>query len=281
MHTEIDQIKKMTGWSSAIPEKRSLLSGQIDIWYTHLTRDWEQALLNQYKALCSEEEKVQQNRFFRKEDQQNYLVSRGLLRWALAQYLENITSKDIFFYKGIYGKPFIGNFMDTALQFSLSHTKDLVVLAVILEQNIGVDIEPLERDIDIFNIAESFFSPLEYKELCSLSPEQLKPAFVKIWTLKEAYLKACGTGLTTPLDQFCFSFPKNEIKISFKHSDKNEPYLWQFYNLNFAHEHLLSLAVKNNHNKAYRISACEAIPMSCFRKVNLSDFNNFSTDHIN
>lgn len=270
MYSRIKQVNKLTLWSSVCAEKRRLLPTQIDIWYTHLKQDWLPALLHEYRALCSEEEKVQQNRFLKKEDQQNYLVSRGLLRWVLAQYLEDISSKDIIFRKGRFGKPFIDNLGNVPIQFSLSHTKNLAVLAVVLEEDIGIDIESTEREMDDLSIALNFFSPNEYKHLCNLPSDQFKAEFVKIWTLKEAYLKACGTGLTTPLNQFYFSFANGEIKISFNQSFKDDSSNWQFYHQNLAHKHHMSLAIKNKHQKSYQISVKESIPLRCFRELTSS-----------
>jgi len=112
------------------------------------------------------------------------------------------------------GKPEIHSFTEPArLRFNLTHSGDLALLALTLDQEIGIDVEQvrpfpealqggLSGKRDLPAIARRFFSRQEQDWLFAQPAEERDEAFFKIWTLKEAYLKAHGMGLTLPLDQF-------------------------------------------------------------------------------
>src|ERR1043166_4550703 len=90
--------------------------------------------------------------------------------------------------------------------------------------DIGVDVESTARRSDLNDIAEKHFTPLEV--------EQLKnPAlsFLDFWTLKEAYIKARGVGLSIPLESFSFILPDaSPPRIVFHDGCPDSPDGWQF-----------------------------------------------------
>ncbi len=61
-------------------------------------------------------------------------------------------------------------------------------------QEVGVDVEYLLRPGKTVELADSFFSPIETQQLLALPPEKQNDRFFDLWTLKEAYIKACGMG---------------------------------------------------------------------------------------
>lgn len=94
---------------------------------------------------------------------------------------------------------------DIGLQFNLTHTNGLIALAVTTQAPVGIDVEYLNRQAGIPKLASRYFSDEENSALYRLPAEAWSQRFYDLWTLKEAYLKACGTGLTTPLRDFSFS----------------------------------------------------------------------------
>ena len=74
-----------------------------------------------------------------------------------------------------------------------------------LHDAVGVDVEHEGRIVAALDLARRFFTPREAAELSSLPPEQQRTAFLRLWTLKEAFLKALGVGLAKSLDGFSFS----------------------------------------------------------------------------
>lgn len=104
------------------------------------------------------------------------------------------------------GKPRLFAGTKQLADFNVSHTEGLVVCGLTAQDPpvpmIGVDVERIDRKVDV-QLAERYFSPPEIRWLDSI-PAALdkQEGFLRLWTLKEAFIKAIGTGLRTPLDQF-------------------------------------------------------------------------------
>ncbi len=92
-----------------------------------------------------------------------------------------------------------------ALSFSLSHTRGLVACAIAGGGDVGIDVEGVDRRVDA-GLAQRFFSEPENRALAACPTEAARTArFLELWTLKEAYLKAIGVGLSHPLNTVVFA----------------------------------------------------------------------------
>jgi len=130
------------------------------------------------------------------------IVSRGLLRRALGAALGR-DAAEVPIALGEKGKPHLAERADSArLDFNLSHTGDLWLLALVAAGPVGVDIEAPRDETEWDELAERYFSDKERAEFAALPAERRKEAFFRIWTQKEAFLKARGSGLATPLGSF-------------------------------------------------------------------------------
>jgi len=87
-----------------------------------------------------------------------------------------------------------------ACRLSISHTRDLVVVACCLQGEIGVDCEYIDRDLDTAALARRFFGAAEHHELSRLEGRQHSDGFFRLWTGKEALAKASGAGLDEVLN---------------------------------------------------------------------------------
>ena len=85
-----------------------------------------------------------------------------------------------------------------ALDFNLSHSENVLVLAVALERQVGVDIEVVQPGVDVLAVAEAQFTAEELAWLRALPPEQQRPAFYRLWTRREAISKVSGQGIALP-----------------------------------------------------------------------------------
>jgi 4'-phosphopantetheinyl transferase len=85
-----------------------------------------------------------------------------------------------------------------ALDFNVSHSEHVLVLAVALERQVGVDIEVVQPGVDVLAVAEAQFTAGELAWLRALPPEQQRPAFYRLWTRREAISKASGQGIASP-----------------------------------------------------------------------------------
>ena len=161
-------------------------------------------------------------------DAQRQIIGEVLVRAALCNKF-NIDNQDINFEYSSKKKPFLPDRKD--IHFNISHSGEWVVCAI-SEKEVGIDVEKI-RKIN-FNIARRFFSTIEVDQLFSLPEKAQLNYFFDLWTLKESYLKALGTGLTKPLSSFTVSESQGTIKL-FEGKGQVEVFLKK-YNLDKNHK---------------------------------------------
>lgn len=132
-------------------------------------------------------------------DGRRFALRRGWLRHLLATRT-SVAAGALHFAVGEHGKPFLPAFPD--LHFSLSHSAG-VALAAIADVPVGCDIEACEPAKADPQVAARLFAPAERALLAPLSGAAWTAAFFDIWVRKEAYVKAIGTGLSTPVTDMC------------------------------------------------------------------------------
>ena len=157
------------------------------------------AVMSGLQETLSPDEKVRSLAYRFARDQKHFIVGRGILRSILARYLRR-ASEEVEFSYGPTGKPHLTLRGETDnVCFNLSHSDDLMLVAVALNRDVGVDVERIRADMDVLPIAESFFPPDEVAMLRGLSFEKRIHRFYELWTAKEACLKACGASLANDL----------------------------------------------------------------------------------
>lgn len=134
-----------------------------------------------------------------------YLAAHALLRASLSRYAAEGPEAWRFVHDE-HGCPSLAPEHGCGwLRFSLAHTSGLVAVAVARDRAVGVDAEDSGRRVDRAVVARRFFAPFEAASLEALPTEELqRERFFALWTLKEAYLKARGLGLSLPLDSVVF-----------------------------------------------------------------------------
>lgn len=156
--------------------------------------------------LLSSEERERVSRFHGAADRNRFRVTHTAMRMILAQYL-NVGPQELSFSSDIGVKPELASqFKDTGIQFNLSHSSELALLAVARGAKVGIDVERINPQFPIDEISERFFSAAEISTLNALPAEEKVEAFFSCWTRKEAYIKAIGKGLSVPLDSFEVAF---------------------------------------------------------------------------
>ncbi len=177
-------------------------------------------------------------------DRRVFLAAHLLLRTSLSRYAP-VPPGDWAFEKNAFGRPEIAGPPEAdALRFSLSHTDGLVACAVTKQSDIGVDVEMTSRRTPVLELAERFFAPEEHRMLREAPADQHNDMFLAVWTLKEAYIKARGMGLSLGLDRFAFVVSGGGGADVRFHDDLNDdPGLWQFHVTKVQPDHTLALAV--------------------------------------
>ena len=111
-------------------------------------------------------------------------------------------------------------------------------------------------------LANRFFSHQESKALQKIPEDKQKEHFFEYWTLKEAYIKACGKGLSIPLDQFSFHLSdKSSLSISFEKGCNDNPECWQFYQLKPTEQHIVAIAILCKKIATIQVSIKNIIPL--------------------
>ncbi len=143
-------------------------------------------------------------------DRQHYQAAHNGLRQCLSRYA-NVSPAEWQFSYNAYGKPFIANPDYTDLQFNLSHTNGLIACAIRRDQAIGVDVEGHKVLSDLTALCDYSFAERERDYVfSSADSQQQQQRFFTCWTLKEAYIKALGKGLSCPLQQFSITLDKQQ-----------------------------------------------------------------------
>lgn len=115
-----------------------------------------------------------------------------VLRLLLGAYLE-IPGRDVLTVRGAGGKPALAPPLAcSGLAFNLSHAGDCLAIAVGRELPVGIDIERSDREVRWAKLARRWFSPAEAEWLQSLEPGSANSEFLRLWTVREAMIKAMG-----------------------------------------------------------------------------------------
>ena len=227
--------------------------GAVHVWIVEPETIREPALLQRYEGLLSPEERERQRRFFFARHRHAYLVSHALLRVTLSRYAP-LEPAAWTFARNQYGRPEIAAGGPRHLRFNLSHTEGLAALAVTRERDVGVDVEDTWRQGQTVEIAERYFARREVAALRALPASEQRDRFFDYWTLKEAYLKARGLGLSLPLAHFAFHLqPGHAPRICFDGQLSDDPDAWQFALLDPTARHRLALAVRSPTPLALRV----------------------------
>ena len=127
------------------------------------------------------------------------LAARGRLRCTLAGYL-GVEPRSVELTYGPHGKPaLVGEGGPRGLRFSASRSGNVGVIAVARGREVGIDVERIDARRALGPIADQLFASDESAELRALPDDRRIRRFFELWTRKEAYGKALGTGLTVPL----------------------------------------------------------------------------------
>jgi 4'-phosphopantetheinyl transferase len=187
----------MTVGSNLIELDGTLGDDEIHVWQIDLTA--LEPANDRFSPFLDQDEQSRAARFIVPEPRIQFILSRALLRIALGRYLRT-EPREIRFRTAEHGKPELGE--QSGLHFNLSHTEGTTVIAVTRAGQVGVDVERIRENLDPLQLGARFFSQKESEWLRSQPPAQRFAAFFACWTAKEAYIKARGSGLSTPLADF-------------------------------------------------------------------------------
>ena len=209
------------GESPRMSDTRETRAPSVDVWWCDLRRTSAQRR-SAWGAATSDEERDRADRFRFPADRERFLARRGFLRSVLAGYAGR-RPEALQFARGPNGKP---RLPDADIRFNLSRTEDGILLGVTRGPEIGVDVERVRPGYTGEEISGKFFAPAEMASLADLPEGIRSEAFFRVWTAKEAYLKARGEGLGYPLNAFAVPFAGEGPRRLAWHRDDAEIARW-------------------------------------------------------
>ncbi|KAJ0263808.1 4'-phosphopantetheinyl transferase superfamily [Hirschfeldia incana] len=225
---------------------------ETHLWYILPDEVESTSLLKRYSQLLSPIEKDGVDQMRGDELKKNALLARTLVRTTIARYQTNkaVDPRSLMFKKNMYGKPEVDwqnckNCNVQPLHFNISHTDSLIACGVTVHAPVGIDVEDKERKIkhDVLTFAKRFYSADEVNFLATIPDKEVqRKEFIKLWTLKEAYVKALGKGFSaSPFNTFTIqSKPGTEGAYSLCNGG------WKFALLELADSHYAAVCTEDD-----------------------------------
>jgi 4'-phosphopantetheinyl transferase len=219
------------------PEPRDHLDGSIVVWMAQVSHARDSLPSLEPCLDLHDLRRAAQFRF--PEDRARFVLGRGLLRKCLGRYLGQAPETIELAYTDL-GRPFLPQ--DESIQFSISHTHDLVAIALTAQARVGIDLEFVQAPVDLPELAERILSADDLRIFHALSSEERVTAFFRTWTRKEAYLKARGEGISEGLQQVSVTFGLDESAAVTDARDESAARTWRLHPLPVATDYMGSLA---------------------------------------
>lgn len=232
---------------------RSRLSpGDVHIRYC-LTDSLGEDALADASALLSNEERARRDAFRVDHDRREYAVAHALLRATLSEFGDR-PPEAWRFESGALGKPALAPGVSTLpMAFNIAHTLGLVACAVASGADVGLDVEHVSRSNDWRGISRRYFAPSEVAQIAGAAEDEQAGRFFDFWTLKEAFIKALGVGLSRPLNETTFEVGRDGA-IRFIPPPDINPAAWQFALYTPTPDHRMAIAVGDGTARQWHIS---------------------------
>ncbi len=167
--------------------------GDVRVWFAEL--DQPEEIVRLLSDTIDPEEYRRAMRFRFQHDRRRFIVARAILRKLLALYLA-IEPRQVSFQYGPFGKPFLTQHSGEKVQFNLSHSDNGALFVMANDRKVGIDLELVRPLFDMPGLASNCFTASENAALTALPEQYRLRTFFDVWTRKEAFLKATGSGLS-------------------------------------------------------------------------------------
>jgi 4'-phosphopantetheinyl transferase len=172
-----------------------VIGNAIDAWQISISQNLH--AINDYKSLLSADELARAGRYLQQKDRERFITSRAALRILLGKYLK-IPAAELVFHLGENKKPFVKSNNNIDIHYNVSHSGDYILIAV-AGSAVGADIEKINPEFSYIDILEQVFSLYEITHIQhSANPVE---TFYRLWTRKEALLKATSKGIDDAIKQ--------------------------------------------------------------------------------
>lgn len=240
---------------------------QVQVYVCPVSRvPQDHLVLSHYLGFLSSAEKLRYDQYHPKAARL-FLISRVLVKTVLADKL-GISPHEVNLLLHPNGKPFVQG--SKAVYFNLTHSADIIILAVTEEGEIGVDIEKVDREFEWMRVD----SVLDLSEIEWIKEKELTDSssvfqrFFQIWTLKESYIKCTGEGMSRHLKKLNFHVLPEHIQFldSTNDAQKTEEYYFEsyIYEPNF----IFSICLQQSHNlERFNLDCFQLLPFISTHRI--------------
>jgi 4'-phosphopantetheinyl transferase len=195
----------------------------IVVWYVWTRDVVDQGLLGACERVMPPYEREREHKFAFARHRHEYIVTRALCRGVLGQRL-GVDPGSLVFEWDVHGRPDLVPARD--IRFNLTNTVELVACGISSGGDLGVDAERVSRADAILGVASTVFTEAERASLLSLETEERRTRAVRLWTGKEAYVKARGLGFELDPQSFELDFHGDQIAVRFLDDENDLPEYW-------------------------------------------------------
>ncbi len=236
MHDSIDHWRNL-------PDDRGVEADEVHVWRVALDRP--EADARRCFQVLSADELLRVERLHVEQDRLRFAAGRSALRTILGRIPGEGPARLEFEYAE-NGKPRLANReIKDQLEFNVSHSHSLALVAVAWSRRVGVDVEQVREMADFGEIVERFFSQHERAAFAKIEHDQRTEAFFRGWVRKEAVLKVTGAGMSLPLDSFDVAItPGEPAKLLRIEGPPDEAQRWKLLDMNPAPGFVGALAVE-------------------------------------
>ncbi len=238
----------MNPWTTPV-DSMHISDNHVHVWITQLSS--LKPHIEYHFALLDSEEQQRSERFIQDIHRERFIAAHGFMRITLSSYLLD-SPADLCFEKTDNGKPaIIQTSAINNINFNLSHSNDIAILAIIRNQNIGIDIEHINKRHEWKQITRRYFTAAEQDALFSLPENRQRQAFYQVWTRKEAHMKVTAKGLKLSPSEFTVSVPPARAKLV-HYSQASTGQHWKMQDIELGQamtEYCACLSVEGDFNK--------------------------------
>lgn len=250
------------GWATALPQAPvleiacgeeedldlstasvTLAPQDCHVWLARVCNPSDVGLFQADYGILSAEERERMSRFVVDQDKHSYLIAHALARRALSSAAPAVPPAAWVFKRGGSGRPEIA-YPETVtrLRFNISHTRGHAACVVTREIDCGVDVERLDRAINVEELSPRVLTPAEIKTVVRQPKRGQAFCFLRLWTLKEAYVKARGLGVALSFNSFAMKLGR-QIRLCADSNIESDSAAWQFASWTTS-THLVAVAVR-------------------------------------
>jgi 4'-phosphopantetheinyl transferase len=215
------------------PDRVELEPDAVHVWQASLDGSGDESVL-------SPPERERAERAATATVRRRFVRGRSLLRSVLAAY-SGVSPAELELGETPDGKPFLVR-PSGPLRFNLTHTGSVWAMAVAAGRDLGIDVERTDRRVDVEAVSRRLFAPAEAEAIARLPEAERRPAFFRCWTVREAVVKACGTGMLVP--RVSFEVDARPLRPLAVRATGSPPFPWWIRELPVPPGHVGALAVE-------------------------------------